>query len=448
MDRRLFTAFLSLYLLTQYASLSATEPTEISGLQVWLRADNIEKDDNDRVNIWNDSSGKGNNFSQPSSLRQPTIIEDSINRFPAIRFMGNDFIDSSSISALSSSKITSFIVFKMKVTPIRQDVMTSDYRSGAGKASDELWGFHGQFPDFGAFTHKTDGKIISVMKKSERHWNICSMVWNSSSGFNVWLDGVSGKSLSGANANPSGHLKTRIGAGTDDPKHFSRVDISEILIYNRALSEAERINVETYLQDKYFGDHEGPKLTAVAAMGDPKRIVITFNEGVDEVEAGTATNYIVDNGIKVSGSVLIGDENRVELALSSPLQKGTKYLLKINNIKDLAGNLIMENTEASFEFADIPADDLILWLRGDSFVTTDDEGGVLSWEDQSGNSNRATVPKPEKDKPLISGSALNGKAAISFSGKKCAMKCAAIPELDTDKITWFIVLKTISPDKN
>ncbi|MFZ2654350.1 MAG: LamG-like jellyroll fold domain-containing protein [Victivallales bacterium] len=437
---------------------SAADLAEMPGLQVWLKSDNVSKDDNNRVTAWPDSSGKGNNFSQDSNRRQPIHIEDRINGFPSIRFMGNDFLDSSSISALNTSKISAFIVFKMKVPPLRQDVFSASYRSGAGKSSDELWGLFGEFPYFGAFTHKSDGRMMSVMKKTGRNWSVCSMVWNSSTSFNAWIDGAAGKSLSGANANPSVSIKTRIGAITDNPRHCSKVEIAEIILFNKALPDADRISVEAYLQDKYFGEHESPALTAVSAMGDPRKVIITFNEGIDETEARIATNYKIDNGIGVSEAVLLGNENRVELTLSNSLQKGTMYLLKINNIKDIAGNVIKAGTEVPLEYADIPADDMVLWLRGDSFVATDDEGGVVSWEDQSGNSNRATTVRrkakdfeKEKDKeesPILSASALNGRPAISFSGEKCVLRCASIPELDTDKLTWFIVLKTNSPDRN
>ncbi|MFA6568750.1 MAG: InlB B-repeat-containing protein, partial [Victivallales bacterium] len=452
--------------------VSAAELPEIPGLQVWLKSDNTAKDGNSRVNTWTDSSGKENDFSQQNTLRQPVIIEDSINGFPSVQFLGNDFLDSSSISALNTPRITSFIVFKMLVPPGRQDVIFSSYRSGAGKNSDQFWGVFGEYPNFGAMARKSDGSAKTVTRKIGKNWAVFSMVWNSSAELNAWLDGFSGRAATGANAVPAGHLKTRIGASTDNPKHFSKIGISEILIYNRALTGQERVSVEEYLQDKYFSDNSSPQITAVSAIGNPYKVMITSNEDLNEAEAEIISNYSIDHGINITGAVLGENGNRIELVLDKPLSENTSYVLKVNNLRDLSGNVVPDDTEAVFDYVDIPSDDMVLWLRADSFVATDAEGGIVSWGDQSGNSNRALVPStnlsssvrhggcPEadrgvmprviwnkKDRPVLTASALNGKPVISFSGEKALLKCSSIPALETDRISWFVVLKTNSPDE-
>ena len=91
---------------------------------------------------------------------------------------------------------------------------------------------------------------------------------------------------------------------------------------------------------------------------------------------------------------------------------------------------------------------MVLWLCGDGTLVTDNDGGVISWNDQSGNSNHAAqICKPSM-RPLLVGNVLNGKPVVRFDGHKDFLTCKAISALNTDLITWFIVFKTNDQTKN
>lgn len=72
----------------------AFEPTEISGLKGWWKADSIDQADNTSVSAWLDSSGNEAHMYQSSATAQPTLQTNELNGYPVVRFDGtNDFMN-------------------------------------------------------------------------------------------------------------------------------------------------------------------------------------------------------------------------------------------------------------------------------------------------------------------------------------------------------------------
>lgn len=70
------------------------EPTEISGLKGWWKADSINQADNTSVSAWLDSSGNEAHMYQSSATAQPTLQTNELNGYPVVRFDGtNDFMN-------------------------------------------------------------------------------------------------------------------------------------------------------------------------------------------------------------------------------------------------------------------------------------------------------------------------------------------------------------------
>lgn len=88
---------------------------------------------------------------------------------------------------------------------------------------------------------------------TDSDWHIMSAKWDGSSRLYAWLDTNYLGQASSVDADPSGHLRTRIGSNANGAAdQFFNGQIAEIRIYNRALSDAERLADETELLDKYF----------------------------------------------------------------------------------------------------------------------------------------------------------------------------------------------------
>ncbi len=96
-------------------------------------------------------------------------------------------------------------------------------------------------------------------------------------------------------------------------------------------------------------DQVPPQIDTVMAIGlDSVKIV--FNEELSELEAEEISNFMIDNGIKILSSSLSENMNEVILK-TSVHSEGRTYNVEINNIKDLAGNSIPEQTTASYDIA-------------------------------------------------------------------------------------------------
>ena len=72
-------------------SASAQEPSDFSGLQLWVKSDaGIVTNENSQLEVWQDQSGNFNNLVQNSNGFKPLFVEDVLNEWPAIRFDGTD----------------------------------------------------------------------------------------------------------------------------------------------------------------------------------------------------------------------------------------------------------------------------------------------------------------------------------------------------------------------
>ena len=81
---------LLVFLLGTALTAGAFQLSDITGLQLWVRADaGVTRDPVGRVTALLDQSGKGHDFTQPVAALQPRLVE-SINAKPAIRFDGVD----------------------------------------------------------------------------------------------------------------------------------------------------------------------------------------------------------------------------------------------------------------------------------------------------------------------------------------------------------------------
>ena len=105
-------------------------------------------------------------------------------------------------------------------------------------------------------------------------------------------------------------------------------------------------------------DTDAPFVATVNPAGNT--LAVVFNEALDQVTAETASNYTLDNGIAVSSASLNGSV--VTLAVAPALVEGNTYTLIVNNVADVAGNVMTPDTvtftygvSSEFQVADIAA---------------------------------------------------------------------------------------------
>ena len=74
---------------------------------------------------------------------------------------------------------------------------------------------------------------------------------------------------------------------------------------------------------------------------------VQFSEAVDPVTGADIANYVVDFGITVQSVFLSGNSQIATLTVSA-LTPGTTYTVTVNNVTDVAGNVIAVNSTAQF----------------------------------------------------------------------------------------------------
>ncbi len=162
-----------------------------------------------------------------------------------------------------------------------------------------------------------------------------------------------------------------------------------------------------------------PPLT-IASAGVPiwnsttneTNVIVIFSKPVDPTTAATTANYSLDNGASVSSATLV---TTTEVVLTtSVLNPLTSYNLTVQNVEDFL-DIVMNPSPSSVPIGVYPAA-LALWLRADTGVTTDGNGGVTQWNDLSGNGNNLTQTFGASFEPLLVTNALNGAPVIRFVG--------------------------------
>ena len=234
-----------------------TAPTEFSGLQVWLDGSDTTRlfqlsggttavaANNDPVGYWGDKSGNNRHFTNigGSATTRPTWVSS----LSTVRFDGsNDYL--SSFFNITYTAQTVFIVVTQRVG-VKYARIYTQISSGSDSAVPNyipclVDGTVGN--RFGSYHGSSDRSQVTT--RSLGAFDVYTS-WFSSAYSANFLNGSSGSSY-GSALNVAVTL-SRLGAGATTPSAYLNGDISEVIVYNRALTNNERADVEYYLTRKW-----------------------------------------------------------------------------------------------------------------------------------------------------------------------------------------------------
>ena len=219
----------------------------------WYDATQLTLNDGDDVSAWPDRTGNDNNANQQRG--DPTYVSAGIGGRPAVRFDGDgDGLLKSDFSAGDADEATIFVVARYDALPSANpglihageednafSITPSDKSVGVWLSQDgDLWGrfvdSNGRqgFPEK-PFVAEGAGFLVSQRADSER--GECKQ----------WLNGASA-GTAGYNGELQGWSEFGIGRQANEP--WAGV-IAEVIVYDTALSDAERGDIESYLTAKY-----------------------------------------------------------------------------------------------------------------------------------------------------------------------------------------------------
>jgi len=225
-------------------------PPSFADLLLWLDANQITGLANGAaVSAWNDSSGFGHHAAQASSTLRPTYQASSVNGRPAVRFDGsNDYLTNSTFNPLGGRNgVTAFVVYR-SLTSSGNHVGFSE---GARNVNQQMY-------SNGTYAYATAGNYGRVSSSTSTAVTLWNSVYDGTQSGNaarlrLFLNGTQ-RTMNFTGTIPAALNNTssyEVGRpqGTSSAYWFG--DIAEVIVYGRSLSEGERVNVQSYLSDKY-----------------------------------------------------------------------------------------------------------------------------------------------------------------------------------------------------
>ena len=199
------------------------------------------------VSTWTDSSGNGNDATQATSANQPTLVTNELNGNNVVRFDGAD--DWINVNNFTNNTYTS--IFTVGKFGVSGNQMFIEH----GPDTNTTDGFYFNGSNNAAWAFRRDGAIHYANATTNwmgADYALAGLVYDGSGEHRLNGDVQSNGTISGSARNNSSitddlFIGARNGSGT----FYSEGDIAEILVYDRALSDGERKEVECYLSNKY-----------------------------------------------------------------------------------------------------------------------------------------------------------------------------------------------------
>ncbi len=226
-----------------------------ANLTLWLKADAGVNESGGTVTQWVDQSGTGNNAAQGTASEQPALVSSGINFNGALRFDGNDFLfnDSTDLTGLTGS--SDWEIFSVAlVDNTNGDVETMLSFGGgtdAGYSHDIKSANIVGVRDCGG--NNEDNFTGSVLNP-----HIYNLQHPDGGSMNALIHSVDfGTTTNSSDNNGSAVTNvtgSRLGIGARECSAYDERmngDISEVIIYNRTLTVAERQQINSYLAIKY-----------------------------------------------------------------------------------------------------------------------------------------------------------------------------------------------------
>ena len=410
-------------------------PLPTNGLKLQLAGDlGVTINGTNGVTSWIDQTLNGNDAA-PTTNAYPTLVANALNGKPVIHFTNSTTAAGSPKQSLDVLPANlSCLVGDCSAFVLARFVAVSSYRTVLSKT---------YYNNVAAPLDWYLGNTASALSTVLRGNGLCtaSTCVQSSAGSSATptaVFGTIGFSASGStvthfqgyNLNGSAVITPpivdqgaplRIGRRFDNGT-FGNYDVAEILIYDHAVSNAERKQIEDYLYFKWGLSlvilHDVPPsitLTsptngATASVSDVVSVVASVTAGSSPI---TSVAFLAD-GVQVA--------SRTAPPFQAPLQALVPGSLTLQAVAtDFYGGASTSApvviTVTGSAPSSPPAQGLVLWLKSTTGLTANVDGSVATWADQSGNGNDAG-PDLEYGYPtpmLVTDEAL-GTPAVNFDG--------------------------------
>jgi hypothetical protein len=189
--------------------------------------------------VWADQSGNGINATMATASRQPSIVYDSINGLPVIRFGG-----AQSLYLTSQVQPQSFTVFIVGKNSKSTETFSMILGPGGNSPNNKLRWENGSQVLFVGLGNNMP--IITPTIGNTRVYHVLSARYNGSA-MGVYRDGNLVSTHSFTTTGPWSLAQV----GGWFSRYFMVGDLAEVLVYDTALSDSNHDSTNDYLRTKY-----------------------------------------------------------------------------------------------------------------------------------------------------------------------------------------------------
>ncbi len=396
-----------------------------SGLQLWLKANaGVTTNSSGLVTKWADQSPNGNDAVQSptNGVAAPKLVLNSLNGKPTLRYDGTkmclDVADSASIAALTEDVTILALVLYDDVSGGYRCCVTKTL--GNGPAPFDWWNQAGSAGGAANFWlgdgngHYQDNLGSNPPRLG--FFNVMTFSWANGATSQYLNDRANGTGTYTTGQPTDGGKPLRIGS-RDDFVTQLKGNVAEILIYQPALSDADRGSVINYLKTRWNLNFILPPTVSITAPASGLKIAAGGNVPVTVSASDSNTNGVLTSLSLLNNGTQVASWSqppyKVNLSMINP---GSSVLTVV-----AADNLGAAATSAPVSITvtgappvlQPPTNALSVWLRADAGVTTGAGGLVLGWANQSGNGNDATQADSTFS-PTLNANVINGLPALTF----------------------------------
>jgi hypothetical protein len=407
-----------------------TAPVPTAGLQLWLRADSGITQSGGAISQWADQSGSGRHAAQALAARQPQLQASAVNGRPALAFDGVD----------------DFLTFDLPLNGLTGMTMmmvsanAANRNGGAnGVAYAPLfwnettrWGTVHLSPFQSAIQFRfgtTQANNLSTYTRpvsAGSSFGLTTAVKNGSVE-RLYVQGQLALTATGKLTAIKGIRDTgNIGRGYNDNTYFPG-RIAEILVYNRALGDAERQQLEQYLLAKYFVAVSVSNLAPVVKAG-PDQAVNTLAASLagSVTDDGLPKNALTVGWSKLNGPGVVTFANSASAVTTATFSTSGTYVLRLT---------ASDSALTSF-------DDLTVTISETPPPSTVPTGMVAYWPFQEGSGTTVTDASGNgKTATAYATTWTTGKSgyALNFNGSTSYVNAGAIdvPGAALTISAWF-----------
>jgi hypothetical protein len=406
----------------------------LTGIRLWLQADAGVTSGANGISAWQDLGLLGNSATQTDSSRRPTLAANAINGHAAVHFETNtDFLQLPNVmNGATEGEIFTVVKLSSPATGGSTRTMWSIgagsnlYTQGSGVITEY----------FGSASGQTGALPVAALGLPH--------LYNVSAKTGFWQNSINGlpyvtsytNTVNFSNASPT------LGWSGNPIYNLSLWgDIAEILVYDHALSKAERESVGAYLNQKYGFQPAVPdapsNLTASAIT--TTQASLTWQGSL--LAAGTV--YEIERQTGAGAFAPLAEVNNALSYIDGTVAAGRQYSYRVR-ARNLVGRSAYSNTAtattAYFGMPAMPLSGMKLWLKADAVFTND---RIAVWPDQSPSHNDA-IQNDATRTPHVIPSAMNGHSVVRFDSDTAFLQLPNVMNGATQG-EIFAVLKITNP---